>query len=154
VGILIWVEAFSLYSMDLQFSLLQVPWLVQHKYLIIQTVKFQFRSVPGGRISSAFVHVEAQWISVTPSGSLHGMFSPLHHPPFVSPISADTLSGELHSHPDPYKVDFVLSGLHFGFVVGFVSSSVSWGLFLKTPATFRAYFRYHNSLYIFATPRF
>ena len=26
------------------------------------------------------------------------------------------------------------------------------GLFLKSPETFRAYFGYHNSLYIFATP--
>lgn len=76
-------------------------------------------SSPQGDISSAFVNVEAQWISVTPSGSLHGMFSLLHQPPLVSAISPDTLSGELHSHPDPHKVDFVLSGLHFGFLVGF-----------------------------------
>lgn len=66
-------------------------------------------SSPRGRISSAFVNVEAQWISVTPSESLHGMFSPLHHPPLVSPISADTLSGESHSHPDPHKVAFLLA---------------------------------------------
>ena len=30
----------------------------------------------------------------------------------------------------------------------------TWGLFLKSPETFRAYFGCHNSLYIFATPRF
>ena len=30
----------------------------------------------------------------------------------------------------------------------------AWGLFLKSPETFRAYFGCHNCLYIFATPRF
>ena len=34
------------------------------------------------------------------------------------------------------------------------SSSDSSALFLKSPETFRAYFGFHNSLYIFATPRF
>ena len=29
-----------------------------------------------------------------------------------------------------------------------------WGLFLKSPETFRVSFGYHYSLYIFATPRF
>ena len=55
-----------------------------------------------------------------------GCFRQFYCPPPVSPISADKFSGELHHHPDPHKVDFVLSGVYFGFLVGFLSSSVSW----------------------------
>ena len=34
----------------------------------------------------------------------------------------------------------------------FAHVSRAWELFLKSPETFRAYFGYHNSLYILATP--
>ena len=59
-------------------------------------------SSPWAGVSSASVTVDVQWISMAPSGSLDGMFSPLHHPSLVSPINADKLSGEMRSHPDPH----------------------------------------------------